>query len=668
MADPPDTTNKKKAEPTKTKVEETVISPKKPEEQEKIQTGTKAKLDELAVEEATPLQSNPKKSTDQAEDIAGDLTNTAQAAQSETEVNESKERAVGEEYERLILDAKIKENIEKDRSKLGTSSVKEVRFNHRFLVPKNGEEKAPERIKNLKEETARRIAAYTTETKDGWNSLNYSSVGGSAHLHGIGLGDILLDPDIKELLVEKNGEIIKGTRGVTASGRQAFLDEEGHYIATFDGDKFKIVSHEKMKEKSYIRAIDQEVTVRNKDLKNHEEYQSINQDIDDGTDDSFPYVKLAEEKSVVKQIKKGLAPSQRKNAEIIEEVFKEAGIHPAIIAGAIVNAYKESGLNATIQSGCRSATGVREDSWGLFQINVRARTKNPQAAAELRERMKNPRENCKEILKEVISSRRGSSLRAAAQRGASVATIAAIFARDIERPGNIAGAMKSRAKETVKFFGTSERPAPIEVAQVNEGVDIAPPKTPGKIIDIKTGQETWILGSSTVRGMEHFRDAKTGLYGISGASGHRMRGGKLKPVFLDRFKREVWSQTALRPKRVIIAGLAVNGLTQSKNPAKIAKSVKENLEAYDAMVKFFKVQGIKVQIVTCQPFQPKINAISAFNKALKTKYPEQIIDIAAKITTADDKWAKGYAAADNLHLNKQGKRTLQGMIEGSANA
>jgi hypothetical protein len=150
-------------------------------------------------------------------------------------------------------------------------TIEDIRYNTRLLKKKGeGEEKPEEQVANLKEETARRMKAYTTDAGDGWFQLDYAKMGtdknGLTHELYVGLGDILLDLDIQNIVVQKEGGLVKAHRGIVASGSHAgrvgFLDEAGEYVATHTGDKFRIISSDKMDVTAYAGKLTEETGKR----------------------------------------------------------------------------------------------------------------------------------------------------------------------------------------------------------------------------------------------------------------------------------------------------------------------------------------------------------------------------------------------------------------------
>jgi hypothetical protein len=152
---------------------------------------------------------------------------------------------------------------------------------------------------------------------------------------------------------------------------------------------------------------------------------------------------LNDKESVAGQIK-GLSSAQRSMATIIETEFKKAGLKPSIIAAAIVNAKAESDLNPR-------AVGDSGHSIGLFQLNDNGGAGQGLSATE----RVDPVINAQIILKREVLANAGRNLRSAAENGASVAQLAAIFSRDIERPGDKTGQMKARAYLASKLLPTA---------------------------------------------------------------------------------------------------------------------------------------------------------------------------------------------------------------------
>jgi hypothetical protein len=223
--------------------------------------------------EAAPTETTPPRTTDLTNLVGEELTDETIDQQSQIPAGETQQRIIVRSRSLLasrigkerITDqdlASIREEIGKYRTTLGNRSIQDIRSHSRLLSPAGENETAEQKIEGLKTETAQRLLAYTREFEEGhtsgyfeenpeswqdkWFTLDYQSVG-QGHEISIGLGEILLDPDIDKILIQKDGEIIEATRGKATSpprhaGRQGFLDNAGNYIPTHTGDKFKILS------------------------------------------------------------------------------------------------------------------------------------------------------------------------------------------------------------------------------------------------------------------------------------------------------------------------------------------------------------------------------------------------------------------------------------------
>lgn len=137
-----------------------------------------------------------------------------------------------------------------------------------------------------------------------------------------------------------------------------------------------------------------------------------------------------------------LSASQLQNARIITREFRAAGMSDAAIASAIVNAMAESALDT-------NAVGDGGNSVGLFQMH-----KNGAGRGMSVEERKNPVTNSREMLKREVLVAGGVNFRRAIARGASVAELSGIFARDIERCAACQGHEKiAREQRAVSVFG-----------------------------------------------------------------------------------------------------------------------------------------------------------------------------------------------------------------------
>lgn len=203
---------------------------------------------------------NPPTTTDVATDISDALHDQKQYDELE---KQHKAGILHGKY--LEMSGKIDEKIAKeDLEKIQKASIEDIRFKNRLLKSLTANEKLEDKIKNLKEETARRIRVYTDEKNGEWYKLNYQKVGGDEHEFKIGLGDILVDPSIKHILVKQaEGPTVYAERGVY-NGRVGF-GINGQYLATFTGDKFRIVTDKELSKEDYEKEIKTEDDARVKD-------------------------------------------------------------------------------------------------------------------------------------------------------------------------------------------------------------------------------------------------------------------------------------------------------------------------------------------------------------------------------------------------------------------
>lgn len=196
---------------------------------------------------ATATQPTP--AVDQRQTLANEPATGLTATPENPEADPTKSGQLHARYLTRLGEADPSQT-EADRTTLKGSKIEDIRYTPRLLVARSDNETPQAAANKLKEETARRLQAYTDNNSQGWYILNYSQMGrdanGITHELGVGLGDILLDPDITDVLIEQDGRLIKAHRGTAESGqhrgRLGFLDENNNYVATFTSDRFKILS------------------------------------------------------------------------------------------------------------------------------------------------------------------------------------------------------------------------------------------------------------------------------------------------------------------------------------------------------------------------------------------------------------------------------------------
>lgn len=579
-----------------------------------------------------------------------------------------KETPAGKVHKTYIekTEAIKEDDAEKDLKTLQDNDIKTIRFKSRLLKAKAENEDENAQALSIKEETAKRIKAYTDKGANDWYTLNYQRLGsdkrGRTHEMNVGLGDILLDPDVKEILLKRsNGTIVKAHRGIVPSrqmyaGRQAFLDENNRYLDSYTGDSFRILSGDETDFKNpeavkkYLSQFGEEEKTREENEKNYEDEIRSTED----QDVYYTEANLDPSKSVVEQIKISLNSSQKENAKIIENIFKEKlqgkGLSDEaiakIIAAAIVNAYKESGLNA-------SAVGDHGNSIGLFQLHIRGAGHDMSV-----EERQDPVTNTKTIIEREVLGSFGRVLIARAKAGATVTELAAVFSKYIERPRDVYGAMQARSKSALKMFGERVTNTSDEIA---ERIDNGKDGYNGKgILKLRSNQDTWLFGSSGAVAMNNIKGAlglgNTGFFGIVG----------INPMKFSEKLQSEWPRISKLklPKQIVLVGMATNGLGKAENPALIEK----NLNAYASLKNFLEEKGVKVKIATVQPAEGMGEQVSQFNNKLREKYDsETLIDIAKYTTTEDGKNINPeYAANDGIHLSRKGYSKLAELIKEGA--
>lgn len=532
----------------------------------------------------------------------------------------------------------------RDRGTLQAEEISNIRYKSKLLTATEKSETEEDKIRNLKEETARRIRVYTDNFDGEWHTLNYEQMGedseGKSHELNVGLGDILLDPDIQNIAVmTKSGELIKGKKGVATNGPRTgdvgFLDENGDYIATYTGDKFKILSDSEVDTKDPI-------AVKNY-LGFHAKDESTRETMYDNFQRSEAAVRatevadLQDGKEVSGQIVHKMSEQQTEMTQIIEREFKAAGLSPNVIRAAIVNAWFESaGLQPDIQSKAIRKDGTREKSWGLFQIN--------ESSGISEEDCKDPVKNTQTIIKWVKGGR-GKTLLKRAAEGAPLSELVKIFCRDIEKAGS--PHYEKRIALAKKLFGSKAvETAPATGDSVDEEFNFSETKT-GRI-NVKSNQDSWVIGSSGAQGIESQKVGNTGTIGIKGTG---------PKEFADNLQK-IWGKIEhlKLPKQIVIVGMAANALS-SDDP----KAIETVLTHYKRIVDFFESKGTKVKIATVQPINP---ALKTFNEALRKKYPTHVagVDFEKAIRDENGKIREGLSSGDGLHVNGRGYEVMAKMV------
>ena len=143
------------------------------------------------------------------------------------------------------------------------------------------------------------------------------------------------------------------------------------------------------------------------------------------------------------QIPNTSAATRTMNANIVKREFERENIPFGIMLGALVNAQYESRMTAALGDDASSGT---PHAFGLFQLNASGAGRGMS-----RSDMLDPVINTQTIIKDY--QRNGSPIRSAYETGASVATVAGLFGKYIERPADReTTAASKRAKYARELF------------------------------------------------------------------------------------------------------------------------------------------------------------------------------------------------------------------------
>lgn len=593
----------------------------------------------------------------------------------------------------------------KDIETLKASKIEDIRFNSRLLKKKEGAEEPAVEIENVKEETARRLRAYTE--KDGeWYTLNYKNVGGMDHELHVGLGDVLLDPDIEEITVQKaSGELIACHRGIVQEGkykgRRAFLNEKDKYVATYSGDKFKFGKFEKSDFKKY----QQEENERLQDkaaFKTRAAGTTANLDtlseVFYGKTANF----LTDEQITSKLNSHREEQDGQQILEYMKKVCEEFGV-PFVIYREMIQV--ESKFNPdptnTMGSAARglgqfmpetwtefteycTKNNIFDERWGTPPLTQDHRANpyaNAYASAWLMSRAKNALKlEAQPIQEQGVAYYMRHHEGPGGYRGfvrffnamqkdgyLTEQEIIAAFKADpgkyyprlhedqrqenrVLGPNGIIHTYFKFAKNIgLKALAASSTGEKLPIARINSRFK-TPEGHPSRIV--MTGKETLITGSSTAGGVD--TDAFDVL--SIGGAGPISYLSNLKQIFSQLKKTDV-----PLPREVVVTGLAVNGMDPGKP---IAEEVEKNILAYKEIVAFFENEGIRAKVATVQPYEEKKDHLMAFNEALRAAFPN-CVDLEKNILTSEGEWDKKYKASDNLHLSSDGHKILKNLVEKS---
>jgi len=633
-----------------------------PEEQAKLDAEQKAKAAvlEKGKAERTPLQE--------------EAINIKSGAERENPAKEMHRKY-------LATTEKINEAEAKtDEEFIKKASIKDLRKKSRLLNAKPATEEKPiEQIVNLKDETARRLRAYTNTRDNEWYTLDYKKFGsdtnGSSHEMNIGLGDVLLDNDIEEVLIMRaNGDIVKGHKQIIKSKKRVgFADENGQYIATFTGDKFRILSDKEVDIKNekevatYIKDLKEQDTTREmaevEITRNRGGFSSIGIESarkiaeltgeirtkEPNLSDKDVYLKSAE--LAREKAKTATSEEEKRQWEIAakdcEQNIEAITVHPDFdltLYKRKIQAVESGGSYKARNDEAGRSKGISSDKWAFGRYQFLAGTArangaefDPTNEESIQGFLNNP-----VLQEEVMNNFTISNLKlyealpeqkkqAFKEAGIDIYEILAAMhfkgagARN-QTPEKLSQGSDWLGGSMTAYWATMDKVQPVDTL-------IAQAETNDKTLLFENGKETLFFGSSTVNGLKNLnKDRKdVAYYDKTGASPQKM----LKELTANILPKLELETNFKWPKTVMLLGMALNG----------GHTAEEDLNTYLKIAKIFEAKGCRVKFSLLQLAENYLPKVQEFNRLLKTdpRYSSYFIDTG--IDTPDTRLAE-----DGLHL------------------
>lgn len=239
-------------------------------------------------EEEVPSQEE--KIDEQGENLANKLSETPEISGFEGERKEAGEEPaekileeykslVGEKYaEKMEELEKSPESLDQYRKSLKDAEVENIRCSSDVLTKEENEKNPEDAVTNVKLETERRLASYTKGKPDeqGWYTLDYLQVA-YHHEMAVGLGDVLLDPNIRHIEFRQNASdsYTQAAERTIIDGRICFA-VNGEYLTSYTDNQFRIMTDEEYEDAQYRAEIVKEREARSayrEQFKQHEAAQ-----------------------------------------------------------------------------------------------------------------------------------------------------------------------------------------------------------------------------------------------------------------------------------------------------------------------------------------------------------------------------------------------------------
>lgn len=549
------------------------------------------------------------------------------------------------------------EKLTENRKKLGDSKLKEI-FSNNNLLSKIGENDL-EKAKNIKEETLYRVATYTkqnpktaTELENQWLELDYLTVGGQKQENNVGLAEVLIDPDIKFVMVKKGSKLILGHR---IDGERGFYDTNNQYIATFTGDKFKIMDNtstdfnDPEARKTYLAKAETDREIRSKFIEDHKEYTSIGTKYihttlgtleREAADKNTESPELLQRARITKEmVEEGATISKKvndvKSYEVLEKqnrplymMINEVCRHyrvPRAFMYAI--AHTESNFTGGqitgdkhLEGGSVGITQFRPGTWTeITKKKAYTSFMETYYPGKTFDRGENILAGlaAAATLINIHAEQGGINLNKATLTNAEIVYLRARYkgaaAKSLSEKAREGTIGEPYAKFVRKYRSYELGEEALKKAAEEE-------KSPQTLIRLDGDDQVGIFGSSSAIGISGVTEHK--IYGVKGYNSKN---------FLTHLEGN-WEEIKDKvPKTVILLGLMLNGLDRdSDDNLRVVKNAESRIKSYMELVKFLESKGIKVKIAAGQPYKGKIKGIIAFNKILKRDYPQYYIESGSK--------------------------------------
>lgn len=594
----------------------------------------------------------------------------------------------------------LSEKTESFRKTLKEANLKDILSKNNLLSQEE------DLITRLQNNSAGRISAYTKAFDGEWYTLDYKQVGGMRHELNIGLADVILDTSVENVLILRDGESqpIKAHRDIVQigkhKGRVGFVnDETGEYVATFTGDKFKILDNKfKFDEKgkaNYLKLYETEKAARDKFAEEFQEITEgsfINTGLDLDTELALGKMSQTSDEYAKERLNKNGADGRKvleyskrscdefkipypifKEMVLVESHFNPSAQNPKSTAGGL-GQFIDGTWNRFIQYA--NSNNIFHKEWGEKPLTKKHK-KNPYCSAFATAWLMSQTKNRFEDLDKKPLHHQGVIYYLAHHEGIAGAKQFLAFIEKMKTDGaRDFKDIKDKFSENPEVYGKLLDGRQRNLMHKNPNEQMAVYKL-AKKVGFKAAQSdkelmkkvrsnirefTVQVGSSKLPGVINLKEGETAVFGSSTAlhllGKENVLGiGGANPDLFFKHLKTLWPQIEdKKPSKVILAGMPLNAQVGGN----VENWKNKQLSTYMKIAKFLEEKGISVKFATLQPYPSKIEAVKAFNEELRTnsKYSNYVVDTAKEITTANNTWKSGMNQKDNLHMNSRGQRAF----------